>query len=296
MLTAGGMLFLGSYGVLALRRALRPATLPAAEGGTPLALRAAVLQALGFALLNPHAYLDTLAAAGQPRHAAAGPREVGLRRVGRRGQHAVVQRAVVQRAGVWRALAGAGVRAAARVAGAGRADRAGDAGPGGGAGLTVVGRALLGWAALLPVDSASGSEAACAAGSHGWIAATNGAYRPIGDIGPADLGTSKVTVNPHKCTREVSRGRPSALTEAVDIDAAQGRPGVSAIAVPPKLPGGSACCHPWRPSHTYPERPYFVPPSRPSCSSTRTNWSFSSRTLYGSYLTFQIGFSFLLVA
>jgi L-lysine exporter family protein LysE/ArgO len=60
VLTAGGMLFLASYGVLALRRAWRPAALQAAADTAPLRLRHALLQALGFTLLNPHVYLDTV--------------------------------------------------------------------------------------------------------------------------------------------------------------------------------------------------------------------------------------------
>lgn len=60
VLTAGGTLFLASYGMLALKRALRPAALQAAADTAPLSLRAALLQALGFTLLNPHVYLDTV--------------------------------------------------------------------------------------------------------------------------------------------------------------------------------------------------------------------------------------------
>ncbi len=59
-LTAGGMLFLVSYGALALKRALRPSALHAAADSTPTSLRSALLQALGFTLLNPHVYLDTV--------------------------------------------------------------------------------------------------------------------------------------------------------------------------------------------------------------------------------------------
>jgi L-lysine exporter family protein LysE/ArgO len=60
VLTAGGMLFLAAYGVLALKRALRPSSLQAAAPTAPMSRRNALLQALGFTLLNPHVYLDTV--------------------------------------------------------------------------------------------------------------------------------------------------------------------------------------------------------------------------------------------
>jgi len=59
-LTAGGALFLAAYGLRALWRARQPDALQAAAGAQPLGLRAALLQTLGFTLLNPHVYLDTV--------------------------------------------------------------------------------------------------------------------------------------------------------------------------------------------------------------------------------------------
>ena len=56
-----GTVFLAAYGLLALRRALRPA--PAADPTeTPVARGAghAILLTLGFTWLNPHVYLDTV--------------------------------------------------------------------------------------------------------------------------------------------------------------------------------------------------------------------------------------------
>ncbi len=59
-----GAAFLGWYGFRSLWRALRPQVLDAANGRDPLSLRAAVTQAAGFTLLNPHVYLDTLLLVG----------------------------------------------------------------------------------------------------------------------------------------------------------------------------------------------------------------------------------------
>jgi L-lysine exporter family protein LysE/ArgO len=59
-LTVGGALFISWYGVQALRRAFRPQSLQAADGTQPMPLRAALAQAAGFTLLNPHVYLDTV--------------------------------------------------------------------------------------------------------------------------------------------------------------------------------------------------------------------------------------------
>jgi L-lysine exporter family protein LysE/ArgO len=60
LLTLFGAAFLLWYGLRALRRALRPQTLYAAGGTQPMSLRAALAQAAGFTLLNPHVYLDTV--------------------------------------------------------------------------------------------------------------------------------------------------------------------------------------------------------------------------------------------
>jgi L-lysine exporter family protein LysE/ArgO len=60
LLTMAGSAFLVWYGARALRRALRPEALHAATGTEPLTLGAAMAQAAGFTLLNPHVYLDTV--------------------------------------------------------------------------------------------------------------------------------------------------------------------------------------------------------------------------------------------
>jgi L-lysine exporter family protein LysE/ArgO len=60
MLTIGGAAFLIWYGVIALRRAARPQSLGAARGLQSMSLRAALAQAAGFTLLNPHVYIDTV--------------------------------------------------------------------------------------------------------------------------------------------------------------------------------------------------------------------------------------------
>jgi L-lysine exporter family protein LysE/ArgO len=64
VLTLGGALFLSAYGLRALWRAARPGALLAAAGEQPISLKAALLQALAFTLLNPHVYLDTVMLVG----------------------------------------------------------------------------------------------------------------------------------------------------------------------------------------------------------------------------------------
>ena len=59
-LTLAGAAFLLCYGVLALRRASRPQSLPTAAGSANVSLRSALTQLAGFTLLNPHVYLDTV--------------------------------------------------------------------------------------------------------------------------------------------------------------------------------------------------------------------------------------------
>lgn len=62
-----GAAFLFVYGVLAFRRAWKGEKLNAENGAdtpTALSLKAAVLTALGFSLLNPHVYLDTVVLLG----------------------------------------------------------------------------------------------------------------------------------------------------------------------------------------------------------------------------------------
>jgi L-lysine exporter family protein LysE/ArgO len=61
--TIGGVLFLGSYAVIAFRRALYPEAMKAdlsADGG----LKAAIAACLAFTFLNPHVYLDTVVLLG----------------------------------------------------------------------------------------------------------------------------------------------------------------------------------------------------------------------------------------
>ncbi len=55
----GGVAFLVGFGVLSLRRAVRPGALRAAEHGAG-SRRTAVLTALALTWLNPHVYLDTV--------------------------------------------------------------------------------------------------------------------------------------------------------------------------------------------------------------------------------------------
>ncbi|WFR96326.1 LysE/ArgO family amino acid transporter [Rhizobium tumorigenes] len=57
--TIGGAVFLGTYGVLAFRRAWRPQAMRAA-GGNGLTLSSAIATCLAFTFLNPHVYLDTV--------------------------------------------------------------------------------------------------------------------------------------------------------------------------------------------------------------------------------------------
>ena len=60
LLTVAGILFLSVYGLQAARRAWRPDGQGLeAQGGAPLALSAALVQAAAFTWLNPHAWLDT---------------------------------------------------------------------------------------------------------------------------------------------------------------------------------------------------------------------------------------------
>ncbi|UYM06463.1 LysE/ArgO family amino acid transporter [Solicola gregarius] len=58
-----GAAFLLCYGVLAARRAMRPAEL-VASGGQRASLRVVVLTCLGLTFLNPHVYLDTVLTLG----------------------------------------------------------------------------------------------------------------------------------------------------------------------------------------------------------------------------------------
>ena len=126
-MAVAGAAFLAWYGSQALRRARHASRLQAAEGGG-LSLGAALAQAAAFTLLNPHVYLDTVLLVGsigaqQPAGlqgwfiAGASCRQPGL----------------VHGAGRWGALAGAALRQAARLAGAGWPDRPDDVDTGGAA-------------------------------------------------------------------------------------------------------------------------------------------------------------------
>jgi L-lysine exporter family protein LysE/ArgO len=64
VLTLGGAIFLAAYGLRALWRARRPAALQTGAGAAGMGLGAALAQALGFTLLNPHVYLDTVVLVG----------------------------------------------------------------------------------------------------------------------------------------------------------------------------------------------------------------------------------------
>jgi L-lysine exporter family protein LysE/ArgO len=64
LLRWGGAAFLAAYGVLALRRAWQGSGGLSATAQAPRSRRAVLLQALGFSLLNPHVYLDTVLLVG----------------------------------------------------------------------------------------------------------------------------------------------------------------------------------------------------------------------------------------
>lgn len=61
--TIGGVLFLGTYAVIAFRRAFHPEAMRAARS-TSGSLKAAVAACLAFTFLNPHVYLDTVVLLG----------------------------------------------------------------------------------------------------------------------------------------------------------------------------------------------------------------------------------------
>jgi L-lysine exporter family protein LysE/ArgO len=63
VVTIGGAIFLGTYALVALRRALRPAGMDV-RGGRVMNLWPAVLTVLGLTFLNPHVYLDTVVLLG----------------------------------------------------------------------------------------------------------------------------------------------------------------------------------------------------------------------------------------
>jgi len=94
--TFGGAAFLIVYGAVTLRNAVRPGRLIASPDQEVLGTRAVIAAALGFSILNPHAWLDTVVLLG-----------------GIAGQFAVAERAVftagaVLASAVWFVLLGAG--------------------------------------------------------------------------------------------------------------------------------------------------------------------------------------------
>lgn len=74
--TWGGAAFLFWFGFRTLRSALRGAPHDLAAPATPPTARSAALTALGFSLLNPHAYLDTVVLLG-----TVASRHIGAERV-----------------------------------------------------------------------------------------------------------------------------------------------------------------------------------------------------------------------
>ena len=60
----GGAAFLIVYGALTLRNAFKPQSLSAADAPDVMGTRAVVTAALGFSILNPHAWLDTVVLLG----------------------------------------------------------------------------------------------------------------------------------------------------------------------------------------------------------------------------------------
>lgn len=63
VMTYGGVAFLLWYGVVALRRAARPAAMAGADDG-PSGLGQAIAACAAFTFLNPHVYLDTVVLVG----------------------------------------------------------------------------------------------------------------------------------------------------------------------------------------------------------------------------------------
>jgi L-lysine exporter family protein LysE/ArgO len=63
-LTAGGGVFLATYGLRALWRAARPGALQASQSSQRLTLAQALAQTAAFTFLNPHVYLDTVVLVG----------------------------------------------------------------------------------------------------------------------------------------------------------------------------------------------------------------------------------------
>ena len=60
LLRYGGAAFLAGYALLAARRAFNSNALGVGGNGAPVSAKAAAMATLGFTLLNPHVYLDTV--------------------------------------------------------------------------------------------------------------------------------------------------------------------------------------------------------------------------------------------
>lgn len=72
-LALGGAVFLAWSGIGALRRALKPGALAAAGDGDVSSRRAVLAKAVGFTVLNPHVYIDTVLLAGAVGSTMASP-------------------------------------------------------------------------------------------------------------------------------------------------------------------------------------------------------------------------------
>ena len=107
-----GAAFLAAYGLLAARRALRPAGSLEPGGGARTSLRTAVGTCLALTWLNPHVYLDTVVLLGSIAHArptgawwfAAGAALGSALWFAALGLGARALRPVFARPGAWRAL------------------------------------------------------------------------------------------------------------------------------------------------------------------------------------------------
>ncbi|MEQ1405336.1 LysE/ArgO family amino acid transporter [Neorhizobium sp. Rsf11] len=75
VVTLCGAVFLGTYSVMAFRRAAKPGAM-VAGAPEPMGLKAAVLTCLAFTFLNPHVYLDTVVLLGSLSAAFEGTERV----------------------------------------------------------------------------------------------------------------------------------------------------------------------------------------------------------------------------
>jgi L-lysine exporter family protein LysE/ArgO len=114
VVTWAGVAFLGTYGVLAARRALRPSAALGEQAAAPVARLPTVLTAAALTWLNPHVYLDTVvllgavaAAQGDLRwHFGAGAAVASVLWFSALGAGARLLRPVFTRPGAWRVLDG----------------------------------------------------------------------------------------------------------------------------------------------------------------------------------------------